>query len=554
MMVLGVAAMAAFMSANATFLNLQFTVNRQSAQQAANQADSVMAEAIYDLMSDQTFGQDHKKTIQMQPSRYVTATLTFDPQVAAQNRMLCSYNNWAPPTAAPSPAVNWPPSGTAPDGKVYQIPPGAVLLSAQCVANGVPANNVAMVWFPQFPYAVAASGKVSTSGGLKVAAASPAPPATALANATGRANMASNFSTGLALDLLSGANVTGNAEAVGAVHVASGAHVAGQVLSNADPVGLPSITISSLDPNTLPNVTPTPLGNGASNPQLSGFNYASPSPGAPLSVTGDLNFTNDGVLYVDGDLHVTGAVTGHGVVVTTGAATIDQGGSLTAPNVAAIVTGGDLKITGNSPSNSAFAGMLYTQGNFNATDITLVGVMAGAGTNSAVTLNTTNVIQVPSYSRMSLNIVNTTQTFTYPSSNAPVYVGNNSTRVDMLHYTDSSGQAVWAIAQLPNQPPVPLSQFWGVLANHLAKVGYNGTVPTSTPNWQNIDTLLDQSSGQQRTWPTFLGYCNNLGPPPAGQQQQQGQTGPSQGSQWVLDLNQFISPADSLRLLYWYDY
>ncbi len=76
------------------------------------------------------------------------------------------------------------------------------------------------------------------------------------------------------------------------------------------------------------------------------------------------------LLFTDGDLVVTGKVTGTGAIVSKGGVTISQTSTLTANNQLAIVADKDVTIAGQG---SFLQGMIYTHGNFYGENFTLVG-------------------------------------------------------------------------------------------------------------------------------------------------------------------------------------
>jgi hypothetical protein len=76
------------------------------------------------------------------------------------------------------------------------------------------------------------------------------------------------------------------------------------------------------------------------------------------------------MLYVDGDLTIHGPVTGQGLIVVNGNATFNSGSNLDGTNKMAILASGDITIRGN---DNFFTGLIYSEGNFNASNVTIVG-------------------------------------------------------------------------------------------------------------------------------------------------------------------------------------
>jgi hypothetical protein len=80
-----------------------------------------------------------------------------------------------------------------------------------------------------------------------------------------------------------------------------------------------------------------------------------------------------GVLYVEGNLRIQGGLQGHGAVIATGNIEIDGSGTMTGSNGSAILAGGNVRLTGSAGARAQFRGVLYTEGNLNASHTNLAG-------------------------------------------------------------------------------------------------------------------------------------------------------------------------------------
>jgi hypothetical protein len=104
---------------------------------------------------------------------------------------------------------------------------------------------------------------------------------------------------------------------------------------------------------------------------------------------------------VDGDLHITGGVSGKGSIFCTGDVTIDDASGFSTDNVQAIVADGSITITGgngqSSRDNSFFTGVLFSHGGMNLSNVTVVGsVVNNSPTpNSTLELNNVGLLSSP---------------------------------------------------------------------------------------------------------------------------------------------------------------
>jgi hypothetical protein len=91
-----------------------------------------------------------------------------------------------------------------------------------------------------------------------------------------------------------------------------------------------------------------------------------------LAVLGTLTL-NSAILYVEGDLVVTGGVQGVGAIVSEGKVAISGLTSLASNQVTAILAADDVTLNGVGIASSVFRGMIYTEGSFTADTLTIIG-------------------------------------------------------------------------------------------------------------------------------------------------------------------------------------
>ena len=114
---------------------------------------------------------------------------------------------------------------------------------------------------------------------------------------------------------------------------------------------------------------------------------------------------NGGVLYVDGDLAISGGVDGYGAVFCTGSMRVSGGGTLATDSLCALVAGGGLSISGAGADKTQFRGLVYSAGALNVSDITVVGSLVGSSASGApMTVVRSNLLFDPKAVVMDLDL------------------------------------------------------------------------------------------------------------------------------------------------------
>ncbi len=236
--------------------------------------------------------------------------------------------------------------------------------------------------------------------------------------------------------------ITGNSVAVGGIKAAPNT-VMGQIIANAQPTSLPILDITQFDPLTL-NYPPNVVASGELPAQtMSGYNRAFGS----VHINGNLQL-NGGVLYVDGNLNVDGAVSGSGAVFATGSQSFGHGGSFASTNMIALAAIGDISLQGSNADNDSFQGLLYTQGNLNIQRLSLLGEAVAAGPSSDIIMDESKVAAFPQYGQITMTVqgVNTSpaqaaQPFALSGGTA---YGGSATNVAHLSGAGASGGQITA--------------------------------------------------------------------------------------------------------------
>ncbi len=364
--------------------NLSFTTRLESLEHGRALSESVIALATDHLRTDVTIGTPANRggLLEMRPRTGPgRALLTFDPLLAARHSIPCSTNNLAGDVAVPG----W---GRA-------VPPASAHLVGCATVGGVTRNVEILLQMPAFPYAVAAGGNLRSNGNLLVGSVPEgADPTTLDEEELGPGNLLSNAPGSSSLVLGPNSRVTGDLRAGGEVLVdPRGSRVGGQVKQNLAPVNLPRLDVRDYDPVAQGRSQVRHLAmDELSDPALIGF----------VRRQGDLRIRDglaldNGVLFVDGDLRIDDGVHGVGAIFVTGDTVLHGGSSLASDNQVALVSGGDVQIVGGP--NSHFQGMLYSDRDFRATQVMVLGSLVARG---SVVLNGVTLIQAPQATALDL--------------------------------------------------------------------------------------------------------------------------------------------------------
>ncbi len=363
--------------------HLQITTRWSNSFQARNLAESLLSLAAAKVVDDPNF----RETLRLAPSAGGEAVLTFDTETARTEGLPCSTNNLNRESSTPG----W-------DGQV--VPGSAAHLVARAVYRGVERKVEAVVAVPAYPYVLATAGPFRSDGGLTVGSLTdPGELAGELdLKRLQKGRLASNSRSAEAFRLGPGTHIVGDVTAVGSVRLDPLGKVDGQVTNNAEAVAIPRIPLDGYDPELSGKPGVQSLAE-ATTGSLSLEGYCKRS--GSLHVKGPLRLKG-AVLYVAGDLVVDGGIQGKGCLVVEGSTTLGGGSQLASDNVAALLSRGDVTLKGGG---SFFQGLVYTEGNLTAQDVTLLGTLIanspeGSQVEPAVTLCNSTVVSSPSTAKV----------------------------------------------------------------------------------------------------------------------------------------------------------
>jgi cytoskeletal protein CcmA (bactofilin family) len=208
-------------------------------------------------------------------------------------------------------------------------------------------------------------------------------------------HIVSNATTGQsdpnAIVLGTGTKVAGDVKARGPIDLSGGPVVQGEVLPNAAQQNLPDVDFAALDPAGKQYLEDWTVGEK----ELVGRSRYTGN----LTI-GDLEMS-EGMLYVDGDVTVTGKVKGKGAIVATGKITV-TGSMETEADHAALVAKGDIKIHGDGPNSSKFYGLVYSEGSIDIARTTIMGAAVSKDTAGTTKLEDVVAVAVPELTVMDL--------------------------------------------------------------------------------------------------------------------------------------------------------
>ncbi len=381
LVVISIIVVLGFTVAGISFSHLSVSTRLSNAEIARNRAESVVAMAIDRVITDrETSAPDFSGTLNLPIATGDPAgsgTVTFDATNAGSLGIPYSTNNISADVSKIGDL-----SRTVPSHGIHIVGVG--------VCNGVERRVEAMLLIPKFPHSIASSGRITSNGGLTVAAVddlslltsgglSTIPPdqiepGDIACNSTNITNAMYLYGPDI--------HITGDAKAVGGIQYDSSQVVVdGAIKPNSDKSYLPTIDITDYDPATKPGLV-TVSGN-QSNLTVNNWTKSS----GDLIISGGLTL-DYGVLYVDGNLSVNGGIKGNGAVIVTGKTEVFGGGAQATDNMAAILSGGDLKLQATQADGAQFKGLIYTGGNLSADWVTLGGAaVANSPSGSEVSLN-----------------------------------------------------------------------------------------------------------------------------------------------------------------------
>lgn len=518
--------------------------------QATYAAESAIARATAAFLEDRT------------PSR---AQQPADTVIEDREAGWSARLTWKPDQGLPYSTNLWDTDESKTGWDGYAVPKRSLHLVAVGRCRGVERVVQTVLHIPPFPYVIASSGTVNSDGGLLVTGVADAKDVaikdgvvTIPQEKETAGHVASNGTGDPALLLGPDTEVTGDVRAAGEITLDPGAVVRGEVRPKVDPIGIPKLDIDSYDPAGRPGVQHLdneeyPNSTYTDRLKLEGF----------VRRAGNLEVTSKGlelkgaVLFVDGDLEVRGPIEGKGALIVTGDCTLHGGAKLSTDNEAALVVGGDVEIQGDG-RQSTFVGLVYTEGNFTAEDITLVGAFVAnnvSSAGSAMRMNRVNLVSIPS--KTDFSFARTLNARYFDTKMTGWAFGNGNS------WNFQSEALMTEFLTEPRIPDSPLSD--ANLTTTTAKITYryNGAVVDKETFIRRMEGRVPLPPVDSRpdtcksatTWRAFVAGSEaeiirliREAIAKANKEYQQSQT---EAWEFKLDLNRFVSLEDRIRTTLW---
>lgn len=418
MMVVALMMSLAFTVVAIAFNHLSISNKSANITKARLLAEAALAKTIDAMVKDRDFGLSgtaEERTVRVQLPSLPDGSeglVTFDPDVAASSGVAYSTNNKSEsPTA----------------GAGNKLVPGE---SFHLVALGKVKNSTvrveAIIVLPKFPFSMAAQGAIKSNGGLVVASVKPGVSYDLNypihEDDLEPGHIVSNSKAGDGAVILSGENkIYGDLQSASGATIASDTSILGEVRLNSNEETLPALHASSYDPELEAGLQT--VNSGAGQLEVEGYNKSYSS----LTVDNGIKL-NGGVLFVDGDLTVNaGGVTGKGALIATGNLTIVGDGEASTDQKAALIADGDIVLKGASSSKAKFAGLVYTNGKLKAENLRLAGVFVAAGNESDVELSNTEIYEDPEAYKLEFSSTQTAGGFEPPPLKPDVAIFDGKT-------------------------------------------------------------------------------------------------------------------------------
>jgi len=275
-----------------------------------------------------------------------------------------------------------------------EVPRNTVHLWSIGSYGGVKVRLEASVARPRFPYAIASSGPITTSGAFFAGTVEdPADADLPIGSLEFRKKVkqASLLSNGTTTSLQgSPVHITGDLVSAGEISLGPQVQVDGQVRSHSEAKPIPKFDLASFDTAGKPLLDEIPAGDLRRDSAIKGYARCDGN----LRVAGPLEL-EEAVLYVDGDLRVDGQLSGKGALFVRGNLVVEST-ALGALDEVALIAGGSLRVNGSGQSRSKLVGLLVSRGDLSLSGVTVVGAVICAGdAGRTLTMENVNVFGSP---------------------------------------------------------------------------------------------------------------------------------------------------------------
>lgn len=390
-MLVTVGSLAVFTMVAMAFFHMRFSTVVVNQRSARNMAESALATALTEVWKNSEYGTERAPhhTVHLKSSTGDDAEgfLTFNQGKAADLGVPFSTNNFM--------------SDASVEGGTGQVvPESTVHLVALGECRGSRYKAEVLYYVPPYPNALASSGPIVSSGGLLVAGIPTVEKATEINGADGLdrdqlepGHVVSNSSNGSAIQIGPESEIRGDVVAVGGIKIGNPVEILGEVRPNAGAQNVPELGIDDIF-TKLAAVDSRDVHHDTQMDDETTIDYFTEAT-VPLTVKGDL-ILDGGVLYCQDDLTVWGQVRGNGAIFSRGDVKIDSGADLSASDQIALVAKGSLELHGTDQNDQFFNGLVYSEEEILADNITIIGAAVVNGDeDSLLQLDNVSLIKSP---------------------------------------------------------------------------------------------------------------------------------------------------------------
>ncbi len=387
MIALSLGSVLLFTAARVSLTHMQVARTVEDREQAKNLAESAVAESMQQILLDEGFGLAGQ-VVQADASGYPNNSLGLV-SFRASSQVPRSTNNLRN-------------NVTATGGLTTPVPANTVELVGYGRVGEFEHRVQVIFYRPPFPKALTASGRIAVSSSVSVTGMDPSIPYPSTSgnlpsNNRLPASLCSNDKSRdpikPAIYLGASSFISGDLSACGSIQLASSATVAGEVRQGTSPQPIPNMDLTALISQAGQASGTAMLSGSAPGLTVSWYNGCD----GDLTVNGDIDLKDDGVLWVKGNLTVTGGIKGKGLILVGRNVEVDRGASLSAQNMVALAAGGNVTLDGAGRNKYFLQGLVYSEGDLKARDITVLGSMVvnGPPGQGGVDLANVDLIEAP---------------------------------------------------------------------------------------------------------------------------------------------------------------
>lgn len=369
--------------------HLHFSSMAYQQQAAKNLAEAAIQQALVKIVESdgQGFGYQRRvdHVINVNNTLYPSGSrglVVFNKTVAANQKVPYSTNNFNG-------------SGELAGDLGRSVPLNTLHLVGTGYCGEAKRTVEAVYYVPPFPSALASEGPVRSSGALLVAGVrDPSKFPGRYENLPAKEKSPSHvFSNSHdpheAVVLGPGAQIKGNVGAVGGVKVTR-SDVMGEVKPYSPPQALPRIDMDAIFARLDQQVGKDTLTSPISGDYSLEWNAQCES---NLHITGSLEL-HQGVLFVKGNLEVDGGITGEGLIYVGGRTILHRGANFRSTDQVALMSKDRIELDGAGQNDYFFQGMVYSEKDVVARQITVLGACIARGVGG-LTFENVNALGSP---------------------------------------------------------------------------------------------------------------------------------------------------------------